>query len=90
MTEMYRNGGPHGASQGFWPQAEGYQLKEEEEVDNDKDNDDDDNEDGASQGFWLQAKIYQLTCYSPLLLFATGAPATITKCSALSVSVTLR
>ena len=90
MTEMYRNGGPHGASQGFWPQAEGYQLKEEEEVDNDKDNDDDDNEDGASQGFWLQAEGYQLTCYSPLLLFATGAPATITKCSALSVSVTLR
>ena len=74
MTEMYRDGGPHGASQGFWPQAEGYQLKEEEEVDNDKDNDDDDNEDGASQGFWLQAEGYQLTCYTALYYSLLQAP----------------
>ena len=26
VTEMYVDGGPHGASQGFWPQAERYQL----------------------------------------------------------------
>ena len=26
VTEMYVDGGPHGASQGFWPRAERYQL----------------------------------------------------------------